>query len=191
MLLSLGTQATAQSSLFDSVNSKRYQIAKTGFAVLGSWAALNIAGGIIGQKNTTGERKQFYRANVIGGLVDMAFAGIGYFSSRRMEGKPHNTVETYKKQALAEKLFLFSVGLDIGAIAYGAYTKERANRFAGEKRDWLKGAGNALILQGGFLILFDGIQYILHIKNGKRLAQKLENLSFSGVNDGFGLVYRF
>ncbi len=191
MLFSIGTQATAQSSLFDSVNRKRYAIAKTGFTVLGSWAAINIGAGILGQKHSSGERKQFYRANTIAGLVDMAFAGIGYFASKRMAGKPHNAVETFKKQEFAEKLFLFSVGLDIGAIAYGLYTKERANKFTGEKRDWLKAAGKALILHGAFLIAFDGILYILQAKNGSRLHRTLQNLSLQTNENGFGVSYRF
>ncbi len=191
MLFSFGMHATAQSSLFDSVNRKRYAIAKTGFKVLGSWAALNIGAGLVGQKNSSGEQKQFYRANTIAGLVDMAFAGIGYFASKRMAAKPHDAVETFKKQALAEKVFLFSVGLDIGAIAYGLYTKERANRFVGEKRTWLKGAGNALVLHGAFLIAFDGILYLLQAKNGARLHQKLHNLSLQTNENGFGVHYRF
>lgn len=184
-------QALAQPSLFDSVNTRRYQITKAGFTILGSWAALNIVSGLIGQNNTAGEQKQFHNANITGGFVNMAFAGIGYLSSRRVAAKSHNLAETYKRQAEAEKLFLFSVGLDIGVLAFGAYTKEKANRFAGEKRERLKGAGSALLLQGGFLMLFDGMQYLLHNKNGKRLTKSMGALSLSVGGNGAGLVYRF
>lgn len=191
MLFSFAMQAAAQSSLFDSVNRKRYAMAKTGFTALGGWAAIHIGAGILGQQHSSGERKQFYKANTMAGLVDMAFAGIGYFASKRMAGKPHDAVETFKKQEFAEKLFLFSVGLDIGAIAYGLYTKERANKFDGEKKDWLKGAGTALILHSAFLIAFDGIQYLLQARNGARLHQKLQNLILQANRDGFGISYRF
>jgi hypothetical protein len=163
----------AQATLYNSINKRRYQIARTGFAALGSWAALNIVAGLISRQHSTGERKQFFRANTMAGAIDMLFAVVGFITTNRMAARPHDVVETFKKQALAEKIFLFSVGLDIGAITYGLYTKERANRFTGQKRVWLKGAGNTLLLQGSFLILFDGILYILQAKNGTRLHRKL------------------
>jgi hypothetical protein len=191
ILFSMAVQATAQQALFDSVNRKRYDIAQSGFVVLGSWAALSIGAGLVGQGNATGERKQFYKATVIGGLVDLAFAGVGYFSSRKMAAEPHTVAETFRRQTLAEKLFLFSVGLDLGAITFGFYTKERANRFSGEKKDWLRGAGNALILQGIFLTVFDGVLYVLQTKNGTRLHKALQNLRFGGTEGGVGLSYRF
>jgi hypothetical protein len=171
----------AQTSFYDSINKRRYQIARTGFITLGSWAALNIVAGLIGRQHSTGERKQFFRATTIAGAIDMLFAGVGYITTNRIAARPHDVVETFKKQALAEKVFLVSVGLDIGVVAYGLYTKERANRFTGEKSAWLNGAGKTLLLQGSFLILFDGILYILQAKNGKRLHQKLQSLSLSGI----------
>jgi hypothetical protein len=191
LLISLGMQANSQSSLFDSVNRKRYQLAQSGFLALGGWAAANISAGLIGQGTSSGEEKQFYRANTIGGFVNLAFAAIGYLSSRRMASQPHDVAKTYQRQELTEKLFLFSVGLDIGTMAYGLYTRERANRFTGDKRDWLKGAGNTLLLQGGFLILFDGVMYLLQSKNGKRLHGPLQNLSLSASEKGVGLSYEF
>lgn len=181
----------AQSTIYDSVNKKRYQIAETGFTVLGSWAVMNIGAGLIGYQNTTGERKQFYKANVIGGLINLTFAGVGYFTTRKMANKPHSVAETFKKQASAEKLFLFSVGLDLGAITAGFYTKERAARFTGEKRVWVKGAGNALILQGAFLTLFDGVMYLLQAKNGSRLNKTLQNLDLGTTKNGTGFVLHF
>lgn len=101
----------AQTSLYDSVNIKRYRISQTGFIVLESWAAFNIGEGLIGQKHTSGEQKQFFRANTIGGVVDLLFAGTGYLTSRHMARKPHYAAEMFQKQALAEKVFLFSEGL--------------------------------------------------------------------------------
>jgi hypothetical protein len=38
----------AQSSFYDLENSKRYQIVRKGFVVLGSLAALNFGAGLIG-----------------------------------------------------------------------------------------------------------------------------------------------
>jgi hypothetical protein len=182
--------AAAQVSVFDSVNSKRYALLKSGTVVLGTWAASNIVGGIIGQSRSIGEQKQFFKATTIAGLVNMAFAGIGYFSARKMTGTPHSEEETFRKQANTEKLFLFSIGIDIAGIGFGLYSREKANRYTGEKRDRLKGAGNALVLQGTFLAVFDGVLYLLQAKNGSRLQVSLQNLSFHVNEQGIGLAYR-
>lgn len=181
----------AQPTVFDSVNKTRYQLAKTGFTVLGTWAVLNIGAGLVGQQNTTGEKREFYKANVIGGLINLGFAGVAYFVTKRSASQPHSVAETFRKQAAAEKIFLFSVGLDLGAVVLGFYTKEKANRFTGLKSEQLRGAGKALIVQGTFLTLFDGMLYLLEAKNGSRLYKTLQKLPLGTTENGFGLVYPF
>lgn len=182
-------QAMAQVSLYDSVNRKREKINKTSTLILGGWAFINVGTGIIAQSNTTGELKQFYRANAISGGVNLALAGIGLLRNRHE--KTNTVSETFKKQEKLEKFFLFNVALDLGYVAYGLYTKERSYRYSGKKRERLAGTGNSILFQSGVLTLFDGIVYLLHTKNGNRLEQKLQNLSFTAGENGLGLAYRF
>lgn len=190
-LLFLMSRASAQVNLYDQVNEKRERIARSGTVVLGGWALANLGSGLIGQANSTGARQQFYRSNTIWGGVNLAIAGVGYISSRRKKIQSLSAAESFKKQGNIEKLFLFNAGLDLAYVAYGFYRKERALRYTGEKKDRLTGAGNSLLLQGGFLTLFDGVLYFLHQKNGRRLMPKLENLSLSAGNNGIGLTYHF
>ena len=51
---------------------------------------------------------------------------------------------------------LFNAGLDVGYMATGAYLWERGIR---KDSRGLKGYGQSLILQGGFLFTFDLIMY--------------------------------
>jgi hypothetical protein len=157
--------------------------------VLGSWALLNIGSGIIGQGQTAAEQQHFYRMNTIWGGVNLVLAGISYFSSKR--GAVASQRGTFQKQATTEKLFLFNTALDLGYVAFGLYTRERGNRFTGERKDRLSGTGKSLLVQGGFLAFFDGVLYLLHTKNGSRLRQSLSGLTIGQSANGVGILYRF
>ena len=61
-----------------------------------------------------------------------------------------------------------------------------------EFRDRWVGFGNSLIMQGGFLLLFDFIQFGLHTINGKRLDSHWQKLSFRPYGAyGMGLSMRY
>jgi hypothetical protein len=187
--LLVSVYSSAQTFVYDTVNQSRNGINRTGLAVLGSWGVANIGAGIIGQSNTVGRQKRFYKTNMIWGGVNLLLAGVGYFRDR---GEHRYTIsETFKKQSGTEKLFLFNTALDLGYMAFGLYLRERGDRFIGEKRERLAGTGDSFLIQGGFLALFDGIMYIVHAKNGARLYQALPGVSFGPAENGYGLVYRF
>ncbi len=46
--------------------------------------------------------------------------------------------------------------------------------------EMLKGYGQSLILQGGFLFLFDGAMYLLHHKHGVKHSKLLNQIAFDG-----------
>lgn len=189
--LLLFLEMRAQTSLFDSVNHRHDRISKTGMILLSGWSLTSLASGLIGQNNTTGVQRYFHKRNVLWGSINLGLSGLSYLRIRSEKDKIYSPSQTFKRVEAAQKLFLFNAGLDLAYVAFGLYTRERSNKFSGDKADRLKGTGNSLALQGGFLTLFDGILYILHNKNGNRLDRKLENLSFTFTGDGPGLVYHF
>lgn len=190
-LLLVSLSAHAQYSLFDSVNTRHNKIFKAGTLLLSGWAAASLVSGLVGKNNSTGELKYFYKRNVLWGSINLGLSGLGYLRIKGEERKSYSTAETFKRVEAAQKIFLFNTGLDLAYVAFGLYTRERANKFTGDKHDRLRGTGNSLLFQGGFLTLFDGVLYILHNKNGNRLEKKLDGLSFTSTGDGLGLVYRF
>lgn len=188
-LLIVSIQSKAQNTIYEQVNERREKIARTGTVVLGSWALINIGTGLIGRANSSGEQRQFHRANAVWGGVNLGLTGISYLLNRKEQ--VNSLAEVFKEQRKTEKLFLFNAALDAGYFVYGLYTKERASRYTGEKRDRLRGTGNSLLLQSSFLALFDGVLYLVHTKNGARLDKVLQNLSFTTNDGGVGMVYRF
>jgi hypothetical protein len=191
LLLMGSVHLRAQPSLYDSVNTRHNKISTTGTLVLSGWAAASLVSGLVGKNNSVGELKYFYKRNVLWGSINLGLSGLGYLRIKGEERKAYTAVQTFKRTEGAQKVFLFNTGLDLAYVAFGLYTRERANKFTGNKKDRLRGTGNSLLFQGGFLTLFDGVLYILHNKNDNRLDRKLEGLSFTSTRDGVGLAYRF
>ncbi|MCU0321088.1 MAG: hypothetical protein MUE72_01655, partial [Chitinophagaceae bacterium] len=81
---------------------------------------------------------------------------------------------------------------DVGYIATGIYLMNRSSsQNVLDNQYQMKGFGQSLVLQGGFLLLFDVYQYLLHRNNGKSLQQLNTKASFSISGDKLSFVYRF
>lgn len=191
LLLLLASKAHSQRSLYDSVNVRHNKISTTALTVLGGWSVGSIVSGVIGQNNNTGETRQFYKRNVLFGGINLGLSALSLWRLQYEASRSYTPAETFKRTSSTQKILLFNAGLDLAYIAYGLYTRERAFRYTGDKADRLRGTGNSLLLQSGFLTALDFVQYFLQNGNAKRLDKKLTMLSFSTTENGAGLVYRF
>jgi hypothetical protein len=81
---------------------------------------------------------------------------------------------------------LLNAGLDVAYIATGFYLKERSKNSSSSER--LRGYGNSLLLQGGFLLMFDVALYFIHQNNADlNLYPHLESLLVGGIGIGITL----
>lgn len=181
----------SQLSLYDSVNVRHNKISSAAITTLAGWSAASMASGLIGQNNSEGDVRQFHKRNVLFGGINLAFSGLALLRTHYEAARGYTPAETFKRTASTQKVLLFNAGLDLAYLAYGLYTRERAFRYTGDKRDRLRGTGNSLLVQSGFLTVLDFVQYFLQSSNAKRLNKKLGLLSFAPTGNGFGLVYRF
>ena len=188
--ISINTVAQ-QTSLYDSVIQRHDKLTKTGLTILSGWSLASITSGLIGQNNTDGEQKYFYKKNILWGGINLGISGLGLLRLAISPKKTYTSASAFKQIETTQRIFLFNTGLDLAYVGLGLYTRERANRFTGDKHDKLLGSGNSLIVQSSFLTLFDGVMYLLHSKNRNRLDVKLENLSLYATPKGLGLAYRF
>lgn len=191
LLLLSSISSGAQLSLYDSVNIKHDRLTTNATYALAGWSLASVTSGLIGKNNSSGEAREFHKRNVLFGSINLGLAGLGILRNRLDANRGYPPEQTFKRTAATQRLFLFNAGLDLAYIAYGLYTRERAYRYTGARYDKLRGTGNALLAQGGFLTVFDFVQYLLHSSNAKRLNTKLQTLSFTTTADGLGLVYRF
>jgi hypothetical protein len=190
--LFLFLSADAQHDFNDSIAYSRNRTTQKAMVVLGSWAALNIASGFIIAGQTQGEAKYFWRMNAYWNLVNGGLAVLGYIGARKAMARKYDLAENEKAQLSIEKLYTFNLGLDLAYIAGGFFLREKGMNTSNIKsQDQLKGYGSSIVVQGGFLLLMDGVMIVLHHKNSIRLNNKLKSLELGAGSEGLGLTYTF
>ena len=144
---------------------------------LGGWATANIASGFIIAGNTSGETKYAWRMNGYWNFFNLGLAGLGYLRARKDALKTYSLIDNYDAQQAIEKLYLFNFGLDLAYIAGGAYLRERGMNSSNIKSaDQLKGYGTSIVVQGGFLLLMDGVMILIHHRNTLRVRKRFRQL---------------
>ena len=187
LFLSFSTTIFSQNLTLSNFNQERLDLNRKGLTVLGSWAGVNLITNGILLSNASGSDKYFYQMNVYWNVVNGALAGLGVLQAKKAQAglSPFQTLE---EQSNTEKTFLVNTGLDVAYVMTGVYLLEKSKNSI-DSQEKLKGYGQSVILQGGFLLLFDGIMYGVnrsHLKKGKAI---FENLTFTGNQLGF--VWRF
>jgi hypothetical protein len=182
-------QLAAQDIFSDSLASfhqSRMNINKTAMLVLGGWAAGNILIGTYGNFKTTGEAKYFHQFNAMWNVVNLGIAAFGYFNAVNSDPSKMTNLEIIKDFNSLQNFLLLNAGLDVAYIATGLYLKERSKNSSSNER--LRGYGNSLLLQGGFLLLFDVSLFFIHQNNANiNLYPHLESFLAGGVGIGVNL----
>ncbi len=168
----------ASPALADFAN-ERTRLDQRGLAVLGGWAAGNLLVSGIATGQTDGSAHYFHQMNIGWGAVNLVLAGAGYRAARRASQQPlTDRAGNVRAQLRTEKLYLFNAGLDVAYLATGLYLLEKCrNPTASGSPDRWRGYGQSLLLQGGFLLLFDGFQYATHQRHGQKLYPLLSRVS--------------
>lgn len=165
---------------------KKTQIEKRSMATLAGWAGVNIISGSIGWATTKDESKYFNQMNVAWNVVNL---GISLPSLLRKHPKDLSNDEILRQQHTIEKILMLNIGLDVAYVTSGFLLKEMSKNNPGNYHRY-RGFGNSLLLQGGFLFVFDIIQFVVHQQHRKKGAQSLSSgLSLS--KNGIGLCYNF
>jgi hypothetical protein len=140
--------------------SQSLRVNNAGMMVLGSWAVANIGGGAYGWARGSGDTKYFHQMNVFWNVVNLSIAGFALYNNYSLDYSMMNTDELMKRHMNTEKILLINAGLDIGYMGAGLLMRHFSNTSA-KRPDLLRGYGNSLLLQGGFLLAFDAILYLV------------------------------
>ena len=160
--------------------TERTRLDQRGLTVLSGWALGNLLVSGIATGQTEGSAHYFYQMNIGWGAVNLVLAGTGYLAARRATQRPDtDRAGNVRAQLRTENLYLFNAGLDVAYLATGLYLLEKSrNPTAAGSPDRWRGYGQSLLLQGGFLLLFDGFQYATHHRHGHQLYPLLSRVSF-------------
>lgn len=183
LLILLTTRSFSQ-HILSEVNLKRNHITTMGMKVLGGWGIVNTATGLIVSSSTLSEARYFHQMNAGWGIINTGLAVLGYLGAKKENSAGFGLSKTIGNQQNIEKILLLNSGMDVGYIAAGAWLNERGLR---KNSDRLKGYGKSVILQGAFLLVFDGVLYAVHRRNGKKLDDLLEQVKLGGMANGVGI----
>jgi len=137
---------------------------KTGMYVLGGWALANLATGAYGWANATGSTKYFHQMNFFWNTINLGIAGFSFYSAAQMTPLRMSPQELMDEHMRFENLYLINGGLDVLYMGTGFLLRHLSAR-SQKRPDMLMGYGNSVILQGGFLFLFDGVMYLFQGNN--------------------------
>lgn len=186
-LLLLSTKVLSQNLPFQNFNQERLDLNRQGMTILGSWAGANLITNGILLSNASGSDKAFYKMNIYWNVVNGALAGLSILQKSKNQANT-SPFQSLEEQNSTEKIFLLNTGLDVAYMVGGIYLLEKSKN-ATSDQDMLKGYGQSVILQGGFLLLFDGIMYGVHRSHLKKGRVIFENLTFTG--NSLGVNIRF
>lgn len=129
---------------------------------LSSWAIMNAGYSGYQLSRTSGQEYHFHKMNLIWSGIDLA-VGIPTFirSHRIYKGKVQLKLDKYNPKKYLS-IYSLNSWLDLAYIGAGFIVKSRASHSSDP--NMLKGYGNSIIMQGGFLFSFDTIMYLLHRK---------------------------
>jgi len=158
-------------------------INNSGMMVLGAWAIGNIAIGAYGWSQNTGQRRYFHQMNLFWNLVNLSIAGIAIYGNLTADYLNLSHEEILSKQLKTQNIFLINAGLDIAYMGTGVLLRNIASRYP--KNEFrLKGYGSSVILQGGFLFVFDLVMY--GVQRSHRM-DFLNQISVSSMNEVMGI----
>lgn len=151
------TATLALSADLERINRRRIRLTQYGMGTLATWAVGNIAVGVIGNVTADDERVQaFHQGNWGWNVVNLVIGGIGLYNAFNADP---TELDYQKTQEAADGLrlaFAINSVLDCVYISTGAWLWERGLR---TDEPVMTGWGQALVLQGGFLLAFDLVMW--------------------------------
>ena len=168
---------------------ERIGYSKNAMLVLAGWSAANIIASGIATNTSNTEMRYFHQMNVMWGGINLAIAGLGYWGTGREKIDNPTLADVLKHQNRIEKTYLINAGLDVLYIGGGLAMNKLSDNQKNPAK--FKGYGNSIMLQGGFLLIYDAIIYAIHRKHGKKLNSLTDKISLNAGPGSVSLVYAF
>ena len=184
------TTGTSSLDLADSlvdINRRRIRLTKYGMGTLLTWAVGNIAVGVAGNIAADDKRIQaFHQGNWGWNVVNLIIGGIGLYNAVTADPAELDYQKTNDAIEGLRLAFVINSVIDCVYISTGAWLWERGLR---TDEPVMTGWGQALVLQGGFLLAFDIVMWVLTLD----LKYDIDAIPVRLVptTDGMALVGRF
>jgi hypothetical protein len=188
-LVSISFSAFSQKDVLIKFEKERTGIQKRSMVALAGWSAANIVASGIATDTRNREMRYFHQMNVMWGGINLAIAGLGYWGAGREKIDNPMLADVLKHQNRIEKTYLINAGLDVVYVGAGLLMNKTSDNQKNPEK--FKGYGNSIMLQGGFLLLYDAIIYTIHRNHGKQLKDMSEKLVLNAGPGSISLTYTF
>ncbi len=151
-------------------NAQRLQTQGIGLGVLGAWAVGNIAVGAIGAARSNDERVAWlHLGNALWNTVNLGLSVGGLAGQWNADPNSFDAKQSLRESSSASTLFGVNAGLDVGYLATAAFLWQRGLAHHDAR---MVGVGQALVIQGAFLFVFDVVMGVLQgLLTGRLLDQ--------------------
>lgn len=147
----------ALAAQLESINRRRLNIMIGGMGTLTAWAIANIGVGVVGNITSDDERmRAFHQGNWAWNTVNLVIGGIGLYNALNADPATIGYKKTLDAAESAKTVFVINSVLDCVYMATGAWLWERGLR---TDEPVMTGWGQALVLQGGFLLAYDLVMW--------------------------------
>jgi hypothetical protein len=168
------------------LNAERIAMNRAAVWALTGWTVLNISVGSIGYFTASDpEWRGFHQMNALFNVPVLGVALVSFAVLGAQDPERLNLRESLRRSGLLARGLLVGITLDVASGLLGLYLRERGLRVGSEH---LVGWGASLLLQGGFLLLFDTALFALNTRYDARL---LPLVDASGRGAGLALAMRF
>jgi len=176
-----------QNQLLTDFNQERSKIDQKLMLTLTTWSAVNAGISAVGWASTEGEARYFHQMNTMWSGINLMLSVPGYFKAKKQDASSFGFSATLHEQSKTEKIFLFNTALDVAYVTSGFLLRSAANNDPSNYQRF-RGFGNGIILQGGFLFLFDAAAAIIHHQHAKKkLHPFLNKITLSDTGMGLKL----
>ena len=168
---------------------ERVRYTKNSMAALAGWSVVNIVGSGFATNTRNKEVRYFHQMNVMWGSINLALSGLGYFGASREKINNPVLADVMRHQNRIEKTYLINLGLDVVYVGAGLLMNKTNDNQKNPAK--FEGYGNSIMVQGGFLLLYDAIVYSIHHKHGKQLKGINDKVSLNAGPGAISLTYNF
>jgi hypothetical protein len=132
---------------------------ETGMAVLLGWGATSVVGGVTGRLLTDDPRAQgFWDMTAGWGLVNATLAVVSLMTFGEDDKTRSSLGASLEASHDMSTVFWFNAGFDVGYMALGAWLWERGQHRSDPRTE---GFGQAIVIQGAGLLVFDVLMGLL------------------------------
>jgi hypothetical protein len=187
-LVAGSSQSFSQKVNLTAFEKERVRYSKNAMIGLASWSVANIVGSGIATNTRNKEMRNFHQMNVMWGGINLAIAGLAYRGANREKIDNPTMESVLKHQRKIEKTYLINAGLDVVYIGSGLLMNKTSDNQKNPEK--FKGYGNSIMVQGGFLLLYDAVMYAIHRKHGKLLKGMGDKVTLNAGPGAISLTYK-